>query len=147
MLCCCVRSMSLCCQSKWRVEEKPWQYSRIQCMQRDSHTLYLDWWHKCSIQNYSLIFFVLLLILFPLLFIFRKQKGEKITIWERNFQLAFYSILLLCSVLFYESAYTESDPGSMLFFNGWTVNTVLIALIQAVRYALVLTFVRVIVAL
>ena len=33
----------------------------------------------------------------------------------------------------------------MLFFNGWTINTVLIALIQAVRYALVLTFFRVIV--
>ena len=94
-----------------------------------------EWWLNSPLLKSSPLFLILILILIPLLFIFifRKQKGEKITIWERNFQLAFYSILLLCSVLFYESAYTESDPGSMLFFNGWTINTVLIALIQAVR--------------
>ena len=68
----------------------------------------------------------------------RKQKGEKITIWERNFQLALYSIILLCIVLVYEIQYAEVSlpPGSavpQMFFKGWTHNTVIISLIQAVR--------------
>ena len=66
----------------------------------------------------------------------RKQKGEKITIWERNFQLAFYSILLLCIVLAYEIQVAEVAVGAVappLFFKGWTTNTVIISLIQAVR--------------
>ena len=65
----------------------------------------------------------------------RKQKGEKITIWERNFQLAFYSILLLCIVLVYEIQVADVGPGSavpQMFFKGWTSNTVMISLIQAV---------------
>ena len=68
----------------------------------------------------------------------RKQKGEKITIWERNFQLAFYSIMLLCIVLVYEIQMAEvSLPLGVAvpqrFFKGWTSNTVMISLIQAVR--------------
>lgn len=67
---------------------------------------------------------------------FRKQKGEKITIWERNFQLAFYSILLLCIVLVYEIQAVDVAVGAVvpqMFFKGWTINTVMISLIQAVR--------------
>lgn len=66
----------------------------------------------------------------------RKQKGEKITIWERNFQLALYSILLLCIVLVYEIQVAEVAVGAVvpqMFFKGWTINTVMISLIQAVR--------------
>ena len=64
----------------------------------------------------------------------RKQKGEKITIWERNFQLAFWSILLLLTIVGYERFQTdlEADFSNQLFFRGWTINTVMIALIQAV---------------
>jgi UDP-sugar transporter A1/2/3 len=55
-------------------------------------------------------------------------KKEKVTIWERNFQLAFCSIWLLVAVLMYE-IYTGVQ--GLTFFEGWTINTVLIALIQA----------------
>ena len=57
-----------------------------------------------------------------------KTGEKKVTIWERNFQLAFCSIWLLIAVLMYEiSAGTQE----LVFLKGWTINTVLIALIQA----------------
>mmetsp|Transcript_4239 Transcript_4239/g.6951 ORF Transcript_4239/g.6951 Transcript_4239/m.6951 type:complete len:171 (-) Transcript_4239:1896-2408(-) len=82
-----------------------------------------------------------------------KKQGEKITIWERNFQLAFCSIWLLLLVMMYD-IYNQlwfpenynaaaADAGSSVsrtsasflselsMFQGWTVNTVLIAFIQA----------------
>jgi UDP-galactose transporter len=57
-----------------------------------------------------------------------KVGEKKITIWERNFQLAFCSIWLLVGVLMYE---ISTGVQELVFFQGWTVNTVLIALIQA----------------
>lgn len=58
------------------------------------------------------------------------KTGERaITIWERNFQLAFCSIWLLLVFLAYEMQFSTSPQ--LTFFNGWTINTVLITLIQA----------------
>mmetsp|Transcript_20497 Transcript_20497/g.45611 ORF Transcript_20497/g.45611 Transcript_20497/m.45611 type:complete len:340 (-) Transcript_20497:8-1027(-) len=59
-----------------------------------------------------------------------KKQGEKVTIWERNFQLAFCSLWLLIGVVSYD-AYVEPSTESSTFFAGWTANTVMIALIQA----------------
>lgn len=77
-----------------------------------------------TISGYSAIYFEKML----------KKVGEKITIWERNFQLALYSILLLLAIVVYElqDEYDERmEAKEPLFFNGWTMNTVLIALVQA----------------
>jgi UDP-sugar transporter A1/2/3 len=59
-----------------------------------------------------------------------KKGVEKITIWERNFQLAFYSILLLLLIIFWEVSNHEIEFDGT-FFKGWTINTVLVATIQA----------------
>eukprot|EP01038_Epipyxis_sp_PR26KG_P008815 gene8815-11903_t len=63
-----------------------------------------------------------------------KKSGEKITIWERNFQLAFYSAVFLfgCSLynmMMYPAA-AAADTSSGLF-HGWTFNTVIITFLQA----------------
>jgi UDP-sugar transporter A1/2/3 len=71
------------------------------------------------ISGYSAIYFEAML----------KKPGEKITIWERNFQLAFYSMVLLVGLVIAE--YTQSDEQSYTMLNGWTFNTWLIAFIQA----------------
>ena len=67
-----------------------------------------------------------------------KKTGEKITIWERNFQLALYSIIFLLAVVSSENLNSESNsiffsssPSFPTFFQGWTINTILIATIQA----------------
>ncbi len=57
------------------------------------------------------------------------KVGEKVTIWERNFQLALYSTLLLVAFVVYEV--NDGTTDNLVFFRGWTINTVLIALIQA----------------
>jgi len=61
-----------------------------------------------------------------------KKSSEKITIWERNFQMALYSIVLLLLVIVSEG-YTLDTPSSSYStpFKGWTINTVLITIIQA----------------
>ncbi len=59
-----------------------------------------------------------------------KQQGTKVTIWERNFQLAFYSIIFLMAIVTWEKVNYNED----MDFNigeGWTINTYLIAFIQA----------------
>eukprot|EP01031_Cornospumella_fuschlensis_P033818 gene33818-40919_t len=87
-------------------------------------------------------------------------KKEKVTIWERNFQLAFYSVLLLSLIIVSEMTYSSPDteesapppanaaaglrgavPGGVMhslqnfkfpvFFKGWTTCAVILALIQA----------------
>jgi UDP-sugar transporter A1/2/3 len=71
-----------------------------------------------------------------------KAQGEsRITIWERNFQLAFYSLLLLLGIMWWEvfsnaqglnsQANALDTMQAFVPFQGWTINTVLIALIQA----------------
>mmetsp|Transcript_10140 Transcript_10140/g.15165 ORF Transcript_10140/g.15165 Transcript_10140/m.15165 type:complete len:388 (+) Transcript_10140:68-1231(+) len=78
-----------------------------------------------SITGYSAIYFEKML----------KKEGEKITIWERNFQLALYSTLLLLGVTLSERYInydnSNSEEESSQYFSGWTVNTVMISLIQA----------------
>lgn len=94
-----------------------------------------------TLTGYSAIYFERML----------KKEGERITIWERNFQLAFYSIVLLVGVVVSElnTAWTieregeraagggggggggGGDPAGPRLFEGWTIHTILIALIQA----------------
>ena len=71
-----------------------------------------------TISGYSSIYFEGML----------KKSGEKITIWERNFQLALYSTLLLLGIMAYES--NDGDISDFKFFEGWSMVTVIIALIQ-----------------
>ena len=79
-----------------------------------------------------------------------KKTTEKITIWERNFQLALYSILLLLGIMSYESfnifgvselktTGSRSSVADLGYvpFKGWTINAVLITLIQALGGLLV----------
>lgn len=73
-----------------------------------------------AISGYSAIYFEAML----------KKSGEKITIWERNFQLAFYSIVLLIGLVIAESTQL-SGTSKYAILNGWTFNTWLIAIIQA----------------
>jgi hypothetical protein len=56
-----------------------------------------------------------------------KTETEKISIWERNFQLALYSTLLLVVVIAWDMSGSEEE---LRLFQGWTANTVMIALIQ-----------------
>lgn len=55
------------------------------------------------------------------------KSGVKVTIWERNFQLAFCSIWVLALVVVYEMQQGDTT----VLFKGWTLNTWLIMLIQA----------------
>ena len=55
-------------------------------------------------------------------------KKEKITVWERNFQLAFYSALFMLGIIVSERSYTVNPPA---LFEGWTVSAFLLATIQA----------------
>ena len=104
-----------------------------------------------TISGYSAIYFEAML----------KKAGERITIWERNFQLAFYSILLLLTIISWEMlsateaavmSTTSSKSSSInhstwirlsgLFekfspLKGWTMNTVGITMIQALGGLLV----------
>ena len=59
-----------------------------------------------TISGYSAIYFESML----------KKVGEKITIWERNFQLAFYSILLLLGIVVYEM---QADIERDSIFSPW----------------------------
>ena len=83
-----------------------------------------------TISGYSAIYFEKML----------KKTAEVITIWERNFQLALYSVLFLMGIIMYElqDEYAERiEEKEPLFFKGWTTNAVLLALIQAVGGLLV----------
>lgn len=61
-----------------------------------------------------------------------KDEREKCTIWERNFQLSFFSIILLALYGLYER-HLDATTNSVVLgpFSGWTTNTVLICVIQA----------------
>lgn len=79
-------------------------------------------------------------------------KKEKISVWERNFQLAFYSVLLLILIIASEMSYQSNDMSGSSetltstqsagrisavwfkwprLFKGWTFNAFLLAAIQA----------------
>ena len=72
------------------------------------------------------------------------KKAEKISIWERNFQLAFYSILFLIGMLVWEKtnavsssslstslSSSSSSSSSSASFSGWSVTAVIITCLQA----------------
>ena len=74
------------------------------------------------ISGYSAIYFEQML----------KKATEKVTIWERNFQLALYSLVLLIIVWMYETnAKYNLDEMHEAMFSGWTVRTVLLSVVQA----------------
>lgn len=61
-----------------------------------------------------------------------KKSSENITIWERNFQLALYSTFFLMFLLLSESMANPSRTHLFIpMFQGWTLNAVLIAVVQA----------------
>ncbi len=78
-----------------------------------------------TISGYSAVYFEEML----------KKPGEKLTIWERNFQLALYSSLLLVFIV--TSEIEDYDISKFQLFRGWTINTILIASIQALGGLLV----------
>jgi len=61
-----------------------------------------------------------------------KTAGTKLTIWDRNFQLAFHSILLFLGMVAYEALATGTQPG-----NGWTWLSVAVAVLGALGGVLV----------
>jgi hypothetical protein len=44
-----------------------------------------------------------------------KMTGERLTIWERNFQLAFYSVLLLTGMAVYSSVTAETKAEGVVY--------------------------------
>lgn len=58
-----------------------------------------------------------------------KKPGERLTIWERNFQLALYSCVLLFGMSIFE--YSNDSTGTTGLFQGWTITAVLIAFVSA----------------
>jgi UDP-sugar transporter A1/2/3 len=61
-----------------------------------------------------------------------KTAGTKLTIWDRNFQLAFHSILLFVGMVAYETITTGKEPGG-----GWTWLSVAVAVLGALGGILV----------
>ena len=64
-----------------------------------------------------------------------KQETEKISIWERNFQLAFFSTIFLVIVIIWDTS--GESTKEFVFFEGWTFLTVILAVIQALGGLLV----------
>jgi UDP-sugar transporter A1/2/3 len=58
-----------------------------------------------------------------------KQTDIKLGIWHRNFQLALWSAIVLVAAMCYDML-TSSIPYPGLF-HGWTINTIIITLLQA----------------
>lgn len=70
-----------------------------------------------TISGYSAVYFESML------------KKDKTTVWERNFQLAFYSSILLLGIMVSERVYSSTGYDDL--FKGWTINAFLLAFIQA----------------
>ena len=60
-----------------------------------------------------------------------KKPGERLTIWERNFQLALYSSLLLLGLILMEYLNTNSSNNRWIIFHGWTINAIIVSIISA----------------
>lgn len=74
----------------------------------------------CILSGYAVTYFEQIL----------KSSGEKLTIWERNFQLAFYSIgLMIIYVTF--SNMQDVTRANQPMFAGWSMVTVLLSFIAA----------------
>lgn len=72
-----------------------------------------------TISGYSAIYFESML------------KKRTTSVWEYNFQLAFYSSLLLISIIISERGYNTQSYGFGDLFKGWTISAFILALIQA----------------
>jgi UDP-sugar transporter A1/2/3 len=72
-----------------------------------------------TISGYSAVYFESML------------KNKKTSVWEYNFQLAFYSSLLLISIIISERGYSATQKYDYDFFKGWTISAVVLSLIQA----------------
>ena len=79
----------------------------------------------CAISGFSSVYFEGML----------KRGDFNLGVWHRNFQLAFFSVILLYGLIWYE--FVKSFPTDTVnsfhpvLFRGWTMNTVLIMLIQS----------------
>ena len=82
-----------------------------------------------AISGYSAIYFENML----------KRSNEHITIWERNFQLALFSIIFLVAVVVGESMQEGAEMHEVHsgMFQGWTTLAVVISLVQALGGLLV----------
>ena len=58
-----------------------------------------------------------------------KSTTEVVTIWERNFQLGFYSILMYIGIIWYEHQHAASN--GRLAWSNWSWVTVLVAVLGA----------------
>ena len=83
---------------------------------------------QATISGFSSVYFEALL----------KDKDDNTTIWERNFQLAFYSIFFLCAMtagerwIHVDSSLALSTAGDNEgFFVGWTALAFVLSLLQA----------------
>lgn len=77
-----------------------------------------------SISGFSAVYFESIL----------KDERDRCSIWERNFQLSAFSMLLIALYSFGEnnlSVMSGSQNHGTSYFVGWTVNTVLICTLQA----------------
>lgn len=60
-----------------------------------------------------------------------KQTDIKLGIWHRNFQLALWSIVFLMLTVSYEAFQNRNVVTAQGMFQGWTLSTVIITLLQA----------------
>lgn len=63
-----------------------------------------------------------------------KSTSEVITIWERNFQLGLYSLLMYGGIMMYESTYDVKENPAMAArepWSNWTTITVLVSILGA----------------
>eukprot|EP01041_Mallomonas_annulata_P003277 gene3277-6487_t len=60
-----------------------------------------------------------------------KRNNEKITIWERNVQLAFYSVIVLVIMISYDFVCSMAALEPKRIFSNWSIFAVLNALFQA----------------
>lgn len=66
--------------------------------------------------------------------ILKREGGESVqlTVWERNFQMAFYSMVFLVMVILWEQMWMAQEPGGGTTpFQGWSTWTVMIVVLQA----------------
>jgi UDP-sugar transporter A1/2/3 len=62
-----------------------------------------------------------------------KSTTELVTIWERNFQLGVYSLLMYGGIILYENYFTPPEEGvqQRLAWSNWTLITVLVSVLGA----------------
>ena len=83
-------------------------------------------YYQVTLSGYSSIYFEQML----------KMSGERLTIWERNFQLAFYSSVLLSGMMVYTAIMEPESRGYQPtnIHTQCTINTVMIWTCQNILY-------------